>query len=284
MQQLFTKFRIAALVTMLLAGCNSSEIATVKKATVSGDKTHTYETALSGRASCDSEEWRTSKDDNNRDVVEYRCVLKGAPELTAAMRVRKTDEVNKEFQNYYQSFDQRIEEAKQAPAFEAKHAEEAQQKLAQAEAEDAKANQQFANEDPVYALRRAAVRNEKGSLASVIAQRSQQSANETATNLERNLASLQDEKARFERSEKSALAEVEKSYGGVTKATEVLQWVVKSNEVFPGQVSVEFQKQDGTTVRVNKNWDMFMRDILHYRGEDHVHYALGMPGDVVPGK
>ena len=49
-------------------------------------------------------------------------------------------------------------------------------------------------------------------------------------------------------------------------------------------VSVEFQKQDGTTVRVNKNWDMFMRDILHYRGEDHVHYALGMPGDVVPGK
>jgi hypothetical protein len=286
MSLLLTKLRTATLMTILLAGCDSSDVTAVKKATVSKDQTHTYETALSGRASCDSEEWRTFKDDNNRTAVEYRCALKSAPELIAAMRVRKINEVNKDFQNYYQALDQRAEEIKQAPAFEARHAAEAKQKLAQTEADEAKANQQFAHEDPVSAMKRAAVRNEIGSLASArfIAERSQQSANDAASNLERNLASLQREKGRFEQDEKNALAAIEKSYGGITKATEILQWVVKGDEVFPSWAGVEFQKQDGTTIRVNKNWSMYMRDILHYRGDDHVRYALDVPGDVVPGQ
>lgn len=279
-----TNFRTAILITTLLAGCGSSEITAVKKASVPEDQTHTYETALAGRASCESEEWRTFKDDSNRPAVEYRCVLKGAPELTAAMRARKIAETNKEFQNYYEALDQRIEEAKRSPAEEAGRAEQAQRELTQTEAEEASANQRFAHEDAVSAMKRAALRNEMGPLASArfAAERARQSADDAASNLERNLASLQSEKERYEKSEKNVLGDIEKSYGSVTKATEIFRWVVKQDKVIPGWAGVELQKQDGTTIRVNKNWTMHMRDILHYRGGDHVRYALDIPGDLIP--
>ncbi|WP_198118797.1 hypothetical protein [Massilia rhizosphaerae] len=272
--------------TIFLAGCGSSDIATVKNASLPDVQTHTYESALSGRASCESEEWRTFKDDSNRPSVEYRCVLKGAPALMASMRTRRINETNKEFQNYYQAFDQRIEEAKRSPAEEADRAKQAQQKLAQIEAEETKANQQFAHENPISAMRRAAIRNEMGSLASArsIAERSQAAASDTASNLERNLASLRSEKERYERDEKNTLTEIERSFGNVTKVTQVFQWVVNDKKVFPNWAGIEIQKQDGATVRTSRNWTMTIRDLLHHRGDDHVHYALDIPADVTPGQ
>jgi hypothetical protein len=33
-------------------------------------------------------------------------------------------------------------------------------------------------------------------------------------------------------------------------------------------------------MRVNKNWNIYMRDVLHDRGDDHVRYSLDIPGNV----
>jgi len=269
----------------LLAGCDSSDITTVKNATVPQDQTHTYDSALSGRASCASEEWRTFKDDSNRNAVEYRCVLKDAPELTAAMRVFQTKEINKEYQNYYQSLDQRAEEYRQAPAQQAALAAQAQAKLAAEEAQEAIENRRLAQQDPVAAMRRAAVRNETGSFASAkaMAERTQQNTNDASANLQQHLTSVQAEKERFQKSEQSALAAVEKTYGDVAKATEIFQWVVKGDEAYPGWAGVEVEKKDGSKFNITKNWALTMQDLRRSRGDDHVHYVLNIPGKVLPG-
>jgi hypothetical protein len=53
--------------------------------------------------------------------------------------------------------------------------------------------------------------------ARLIAERARQSADDAASNLEKNLSSLQREKERFERDEKAALAAFGKSHGGILK-------------------------------------------------------------------
>jgi hypothetical protein len=282
-----TKLRLVALVvSILLAGCDSSEVNTVKEAMVPQDQTHTYETALSGRASCDSEKWRAFEDSSNRTAVEYRCELKNGTELLAGLRARKINETRREYQNYYSAMDQRIEEAKQGPAFLEKQVADMQEKLARAQAQDAKDNQSRGSEDPSAAMMRARISNEMGAVGNArsSAERAQQRLDETKANLEQNLVSLQKEKERFQQSEKDILAGIEKTYGGVTKATEVFQWVVKGEEVFPSWAGVELQKQDDSIANLDKNWAMTIRDLLQYRSDDHVHYALNVPMDIVPGQ
>lgn len=281
------QFRLVALITsVLLTGCDSSEVSIVKKMTVPQDQTHTYETALSNRATCETSEWRTFKDNANREAVEYLCVLKNGAELLAAKRAWQIKEIRSEFQNYYQAMDQRIEEAKQHPAFLEKRVVELQEKLAQAQAQEAQADKENGDNDPVRAMRRAAVRNEMGAVASAkfSAERTEQSLLDAKANMEENLASLQREKERFQEDEKNALARIEKSYGGVVKATEVFQWSVKGEEVFPAWSGVKLQKQDGAIISLNTNWGLTIRDLLHYRGDDHVRYALDIPGGVVLGQ
>jgi len=282
-----TKLKLVTLVmSVLLAGCDSSEVSTVKEATVPQDQTHTYETALSNRASCESEKWKTFEDNSNRTAVEYRCVLKNATGLLAAMHARKIKETQSEFQNYYQAMDQRIEETRQRPALLEKEAAETQEKLAQTQAEEAKADQINGKGDPMYALRMAAIRKETGAVAGTqfSAERVQQSLSDAKANLEKDIASLQQEKERFQKGEQDALAGIEKNYGNATEATEVFQWVVKDEKVFPSWSGVEIQKQDGSVINLDKNWDMTMRDLLRNRDEGHVHYALGIPDNVVSGE
>ncbi|MFM0366004.1 hypothetical protein [Paraburkholderia sediminicola] len=75
----------------------------------------------------------------------------------------------------------------------------------------------------------------------------------------------------------SQLAQIDRTYGGVTNATEVFQWYVRDDEVVPGWSGVELTKQDGSTVRLERNWQQTMSDLLNHRGDDHVHAVLHLP-------
>ena len=282
------KLKAFALMTLGLAltGCGHSEIDAVKATVVPQDSTHTYSTALSERDSCEKDEWRTFKDKTNRTVVEYRCFLKSGAQLLATLRQQKIRETQSDYQGYYRGIDASIEETKKGPETFEKILAEAQDKLAQAQADEAKANAKVGYEDPIQAKRRAAVNSEMGPVAGAnfSVQQAQQHLNDAKDNLEKRLAIMQQERSRFEQAEKAALVQIDKTYDGVTKASEVFQWFVKTSEVIPAQASVEFEKQDGSVTHLNKDWNLTMRDLLHYRGEDHVRYALNAPGTNVPGQ
>lgn len=278
-------FASAAVLSFALAGCGHSEVDAVKAASVPQDPTHTYETALSKRDSCEKDAWHTFKDDTNRMVVEYRCDLKNGVELLAALRQQKIHDTQSDYQGYYRGIDQSIESTKQGPETWQKLLDEAQAKLAQLQANGAQANANIGQEDPAQALRRAVVNNEMGAVASAkfSVEQAQEHLNDATGNLERNLASLQQERARFEQSEKDALAQIDKTYSGVTRTSEVFQWFVRDDQVVPAHAGVELEKQDGSVTRLDRDWRLTMRDLLSYRGEDHVRYVLNVPANVVPG-
>jgi chromosome segregation ATPase len=277
---------LTTVLSIALAGCSHREIETTKAAIVPQDSTHTYETALSNRGSCEKEEWHASKDETNRMVVEYRCTLKNGPKLLAALREQKIREIQNDYQGYYRGLDQAVNDTKQSPEISNKLLSEAKETLAQAQADQARANASLGNDDPVHALRRAAVQSEMGSVASAkfSAERAQQHLNESTEDLEKKLASLEGERARFEKEEKEALVQIDKMYDGIVKASEVFRWFVKDNEVVPASAGVEFEKLNGSVTHVNKDWKLTMRDLLHYRGDDHVRYVLNVSGNIVPGQ
>jgi hypothetical protein len=139
------------------------------------------------------------------------------------------------------------------------------------------------NEDPVQALRRAAVQSEMGSAASArfSAEQAQQHLNDAKGNLDKNLVSLQRERARFEQEEKDALAQIDKTYDGIVKASEVFRWFVNDKEVVPVSAGVELEKRDGSITRLNKDWKLTMRNLIQYRGDNHVRYVLDVPDHIV---
>ncbi|QWF13229.1 hypothetical protein KME70_14575 [Ralstonia solanacearum] len=274
--------------SLALAGCSQPEVGAVKAATVPEDPTHTYGSALSNRESCAQDEWRTFNDDTSRLVVEYRCTLKNGVDLLAAMRQQKIRETQDEYQKYYRGLDQSIESTKQGPATSEKLLAEAQDKLAklQASSDSAQNHTQMADEDPAQALRRAAVNNEMGVGASAkfAVEQAQRHLTNAKANLEKDLASLQRERTRFERAEKDALAQIDKSYNGITKASEVFRWFFRDSHVVPAWSGVELLKQDGSVAHWNKDWKLTVRDLLHHRGEDHVRYVLNAPANVTLGR
>ncbi|WP_334032896.1 hypothetical protein [Burkholderia gladioli] len=93
---------------------------------------------------------------------------------------------------------------------------------------------------------------------------------------------MQQERARFEQSEKDALAQIDKAYGSVTNANEVLQWYVRHDKVVPAWSGVELTKQDGSIARQERNWQQTMWDLLNRRGNDHIHSMLNIPDNIVP--
>lgn len=252
------------------------------------DPTHTYGSALSNRESCAQDEWRTFNDDTGRLVVEYRCTLKNGADLLAALRQQKIRETQDEYQKYYRGLDQSIESTKQGPASRERLLAEAQDKLVQLQARSNGAHNhtQMADEDPAQALRRAAVNSEMGAGASAkfAVEQAQRHLTDAKANLEKDLASLQRERTRFERAEKDALAQIDKSYDGITKASEVYRWLVRDSHVVPAWSGVELLKQDGSIAHWNRDWKLTVRDLLHHRGEDHVRYVLNAPANVKLGQ
>lgn len=270
-------FALAATLSLALFGCGHSEIDTVKAAAVPQDATHTYETALSNRTSCEKDEWRSFKDDSNRTVVEYRCDLKDGAALFAALRLQKVSDTQHDFQGYLQGLDRTAESIGQRnPELLEKQLADAQSQLAQLQANGAPPTA-----DSPEALKDAIDNRESAmQAAQSAAARAQRELNDARNDK----AGVQQERDRFEQQEKNALAQIEKEYGGITKATEVFQWYVRDDDVVPAWSGVELTKQDGSTSRQDRNWQQTMWDLLNHRGDDHVHAVLGVPDNIVPGQ
>lgn len=268
---------LVAVLILALAGCGHSEVNTVKAATVPQDSTHTYDTALSNRSSCEKDEWRSFKDNTNRVVVEYRCELKDGAALLTALRQQKIRETQHDYQGYYHSLNQTAESIRQKnPDVLEKQLADAQRQLVQLQANGAPSGA-----DTPEALKQAILNRESATQA---AQSSVERAQRELDDARNNRTGVQQERVRFEQAEKDALAQIDKAYGGITKATEVFQWYVRDDEVAPAWSGVVLAKQDGSTARLDRNWSQTMWDLLHHRGDDHVHAVLNVPDNIVPGQ
>ncbi|MFM0722386.1 hypothetical protein PQQ53_01675 [Paraburkholderia strydomiana] len=269
-----TRLALAAFLSATLAGCGHSEIDTVKAAIVPQDSTHTYETALSNRDSCEKDSWRTFKDDTNRTIVEYRCDLKNGAALLAAFRQQKIADTQHDFQGYSNGLDQTAGNIQNPEQLE-KQLADAQNQLAQLQAHGAP------SAETPEALKQGIV-NREGAMEA--AQSAVERAQRELDDAKNGLAGVQQERARFEQQEKDALVQIDKTYDGVTKATEVFQWYVRDDEVVPAWSGVELTKQDGSSVREDRGWQQTMGDLLNHRGDDHVHAVLNIPDNIVLGQ
>lgn len=265
---------LAAILSLALAGCGHSEIDTVKAAAVPQDATHTYDTALSNRSSCEKDAWRSFKDNTNRTVVEYRCDLKNGAALLATFRQQKIADTKRDFQGYYNGLDQAAGSI-QNPDQLAKQLADAQSRLAQLQANGAP------RADTPEALRQEIVnRTSEMEAAQSAVERAQRERDDARSNQ----TGVQQERARFAQEEKDALAQIDKTYSGITKATEVFQWYVRDDQVVPAWSGVELTKQDGSTARQDRNWQQTMWDLLNHREDDHVHAVLNISDNVVVGQ
>lgn len=270
----YTPLALAAILSLALAGCGHSEIDKVKAAAVPQDATHTYDMALSNRSSCEKDEWHSFKDDTNRTVVEYRCELKDGVALLAALRQQKINDTQHDFQGYLQGLGRTAESIGQRnPELLEKQLADAQSQLAQLQANNAPSRA-----DSPEALRQATVNRESAIKA---AQSAVERAQRELDDARNDKVGVQQERARFEQQEKDALAQIDKEYGGVTKAAEVYQWYVRDDDVVPAWSGVELTKQDGSTARQDRNWQQTMWDLLNHRGDDHVRAVLGVPENLV---
>ncbi|WP_322103954.1 hypothetical protein [Paraburkholderia sp. J41] len=274
MKTKFSTFASAAFLSAGLTGCGHFEIDTVKAAIVPQDSTHTYETALSNRASCEKDSWRTFKDDTNRTVVEYRCDLKNGAALLAAFRQQKIADTQHDFQGYSNGLDQTAANIQNPEQLE-KQLADAQSQLAQLQANS------VPPADTPEALKQGIVnRSSAIEAAQSVVARAQRELDDARSNQ----TGVQQERARFEHQEKDALAQIDKTYGGVTGASEVFQWYVRDSDVVPAWAGVELTKQDGRAVRQDRGWQQTLWDLLSHRGDDHVHSVLDVPDDIVPGR
>ncbi|WP_334018163.1 hypothetical protein [Burkholderia orbicola] len=264
----------AAILSFALSGCGPSEIDSVKATAVPQDATHTYDTALSNRDSCDKDSWRTFKDDTNRTVVEYRCELKNGAALLAAFRQKNIADTQRDFQGYYNGLDQTTGSIQNPEQLE-KQLAEAQSQLAQLQANSAPPA------DSPEALKQGIVIRQ-GAIEAV--QSAVERAQRKLDDARSNQTGIQQERARFEQQEKDALAQIDRTYGGVTGASEIFQWFARDAEVAPAWAGVELTKQDGSTVRQDRGWQQTLWNLLNHRGDDHVHAVLNVPDNIVAGQ
>ncbi|WP_176081442.1 hypothetical protein [Paraburkholderia tropica] len=265
---------LAAILSLALSGCGRSEIDSVKATAVPQDATHTYDTALSNRDSCDKDSWRTFKDNTNRTVVEYRCELKNGAALLAAFRQQKIADTQRDFQGYISGLDQTAGSTQNPEQLE-KQLAQAQSRLAQLQADG------MPSADTPEALKQGlANRSSEMEAAQSSVEQAQRELDDTRSNQ----TGVQQERARFQQQEKDTLAQIDKTYGNTTQAIEVFQWYVRDTDVVPAWAGVELAKQDGGTVRQDRGWQQTLRDLLNHRGDDHVHAVLNIPDSIVPGQ
>jgi chromosome segregation ATPase len=214
------------------------------------------------------------KDDTNRAVVEYRCDLKNGAALLAAFRQQKIADTQHDFQGYFNGLDQ--------TAGSIQNPEQLEKQLADAQSQLARLQTNGTpSADTPEALKQGIVNRSSGMEAARSAVEQAQRELDDARN---NQTGVQQEHARFEKQEKDALAQIDRTYGNVTQASEVFQWYVRDDEVVPAWAGVELTKQDGSTARQDRGWQQTMWDLLNHRGDDHVHAVLNVPDNIVPGQ
>lgn len=98
---------ISVLISTALTGCGDSEIDAVKATYVDQGETMTFGQLLDNRPICESVKWDTSKDGNQRTMVEYTCVFKGADDF---LSIDRENTIKRQLA----SFDLQIQQAKEA--------------------------------------------------------------------------------------------------------------------------------------------------------------------------
>ncbi|HEX7937271.1 MAG TPA: hypothetical protein VF573_29930 [Paraburkholderia sp.] len=134
---------------------------------------------------------------------------------------RKSADTKHDFQGYYHGLDQTVGNIQNPERLE-KQLAEARSQLAQLEGNGAQSGAD-APKDP-GALKQSIVNRESAMEA---AQSSVERAQRELDDARNDLAGVQQERARFEQSEKDALAQIDRTYWSVTQASEAFQWFVR---------------------------------------------------------
>ncbi|CAE6886857.1 hypothetical protein R75471_02133 [Paraburkholderia domus] len=198
--------------------------------------------------------------------------------LLSAFRQQKISDTQRDFQGYYHGLDQTAGSIESPEQLE-KQLADAQSQLAQLQANGAPSGADIPK-DP-EALKQGIVNSAS---AMEVAQSAVERAQRELDDARSNQTGVQQERARFEQAKKDALAQINKTSDGVTKATEVFQWYVRDDEIVRAWSGVELKKQDGSTARMDRNWNQTLGDLLNHRGDDHVRAVLNLPDNIVAGQ
>lgn len=95
-----------------LSACGKGPIVAVKSSYIDGTRTTTVENALTHRAVCKSEKWKSFKDDRGRTVVEYRCDIVDGDDFLKNKREEHVSYLTKDAQSSLQREVDNYEKAK----------------------------------------------------------------------------------------------------------------------------------------------------------------------------
>ncbi len=189
-------------------------------------------------------------------------------------RQQKIVDTQHDFQGYSNGLDQTAGNVQNPEQLE-KQLADAQNQLAQLQANGTP------SADTPEALKQGIV-NREGAMEA--AQSAVERAQRELDDAKNGLTGIQQARARFEQQEKDALAQIDKTYSGVTNATEVFQWYVRDDEVVSASSGVELTKQNGTTVRQDRGCSRRCR-ICSTTGAMITFIAvLNVPENIAPGQ
>jgi hypothetical protein len=106
-----TKFSMICVAAMVMNGCGSSDINSVKESTLTQDPSYSVTGVFDNRHICENIEWKSWSDERKRTTVQYRCSYRGAEtffkQLAATIKVnaartseRQSSELERELKAY----------------------------------------------------------------------------------------------------------------------------------------------------------------------------------------
>lgn len=93
---------IVAVAALGISACGKGPIDSIKSSYIDGARTTTVENALTQRAVCKSEKWKSFKDDRGRTVVEYRCDIVDGDDFLREKREQHVSYLTKDTQSSLQ--------------------------------------------------------------------------------------------------------------------------------------------------------------------------------------
>ncbi|WP_353189591.1 hypothetical protein [Pandoraea pnomenusa] len=255
-----------ALLCTLLAGCEDSDVGTVKAAAVPVDATHTYESALSERAACKQVSWKAFKDESNRQAVEYRCELNDAVAELQKVRDAQINDINGYLKASTENLSRAIDGAAGDSARYAKLLEEKKAVLQQI---DEKSQAQLAGMDGPSALKAKQVWDASREYAASEVARYQ--AELDKANSGANTASLQGSLESYQQRYANDIANLHRQYDGVKSVTEVIRWAVRDKTVTPTYLGFDIDSEQGMK-HSDKSTQFagYLNQIVRTRGQDYV--------------
>ena len=110
---MFRSSLLCSALAVLLAGCTSSEIKTVKESHLADYPTYLVGQAFDNRHACASVDWKSFKDERERTVVEYTCQYKFAQEFYTKLVSELVGQSSVSFESEKARVEQMINESKE---------------------------------------------------------------------------------------------------------------------------------------------------------------------------